>query len=93
MSKIFASPGIAARPLTPLERLREWKRYGLPALWRHAKWKLYHWRNRHRLEELNRALSSAFTTPLVDGKPLQIESLEATLSVVTFDESHLKLSR
>lgn len=46
------------------------------------------------VEELNKALTSNYQSPRTDGSAaLRVESLEATLRVLTFNQNHIKLWR
>jgi hypothetical protein len=104
MSKVFTSPGVSARPLNVFEHLREWYRAGRyghrRTLWQWLGLQFYllrTYRRRHRTGKEVRAMLDALsaggykTTPVSAGEPLRVESLEATMQVVTFTESDIKL--
>ncbi len=93
-SKIFSSPGVCSRPLNVFERLQEWHRwFDLKASWAGLSWRLRHplwrWRSRHLLRALE--AGSYDVTPLTAGQPLQVEDLQATMQVVTFDERSTRI--
>lgn len=88
MSKIFASPGVSSRPLNFIEWLREFWRTQPKSTRRFLR---YVWRqNRQQRKEIQRLAEALSIPPVSSGKPLKVESLEATMLNVTFDASQIR---
>ena len=98
LMKIFSSPGVSSKPLNWFDVLkwtyREFRYGGLvwPG-WKTLRARYRHWRwtqsdeVKASIQQLKDALSVGSYSPapsLTPGEPLKIESLDATMKVITF---------